>query len=111
VSTLKPDVRQHFTLAHELGHYFLHQDILKKENGLIDEDKDLDAGRMLYRLDDATYDRIEREANHFAASLIMPNELVRKAWAATASIQECARIFKVSNIAMSIRLTELGLVQ
>lgn len=111
VSTLKPEVRQHFTLAHELGHYFLHQDILKEQNGLIDEDDELDGGKLLYRLDDATYDRIEREANHFAASLIMPEELVRKAWAATGSIQDCAKIFKVSTIAMSIRLTELGLVQ
>lgn len=111
VNSTKTEHRQHFTLAHELGHYFLHKDALKRIHGLIDEDKELDGHKILYRLDEVTHSRIETEANHFAASLIMPAELVRKAWAATGGIEECAKIFKVSTIAMNIRLTELGLVQ
>lgn len=111
VNADKHENRQHFTLAHELGHYFLHQDILKQDGGFIDEEKQLDGSKILYRLDDATRDEIETEANHFAASLIMPRDLVKDAWETTNSIEECARIFKVSTIAINIRLTELNLVQ
>lgn len=101
--------RQHYTLGHELGHYVLHKEILQKEKGIMDGEDVLD-GNVLYRLDNATTQRIETEANAFAASLLMPSHLVYKAWAATSSIQKTARIFKVSPVAMSIRLAELGLV-
>ncbi|MGF7229564.1 MAG: ImmA/IrrE family metallo-endopeptidase [Candidatus Saccharibacteria bacterium] len=101
--------RQHFTLGHELGHYFLHQEILKREKGIMDGEDVLD-GNVLFRLDNATTQRIETEANAFASSLLMPAQLVFKAFAATNSIQKTARIFKVSPVAMSIRLAELGLV-
>lgn len=111
INSDKHENRQHFTLAHELGHYFLHGDLLRQEGGLIDEEKQLDGSTILYRLDDAERDRLEREANHFAASLIMPRELLKEAWRTTGTIEECAKIFKVSTIAMNIRLTELNLVQ
>ncbi len=101
--------RQHFTLGHELGHYFLHKDILRREKGIMDGEDVLD-GNVLFRLDNATTQQIETEANAFAASLLMPSNLVYKAWAATGSIQKTAKIFKVSVVAMSIRLAELGLV-
>jgi Zn-dependent peptidase ImmA (M78 family) len=111
VNAAKHPHRQHFTLGHELGHYFLHQDILKEEKGLVDGESSVDNTNILYRLDDpAEKNRIETEANHFAAGLLMPEDLVRDAWDATADIEECAKIFNVSTIAMSIRLTELGLV-
>lgn len=110
VNNDKSPARQHFTLAHELAHYFLHQDTLRTEHVLIDGEANLDSPNILYRLDDADTQRIETEANNFAASLIMPTDLVRRAWEATGSIQECARIFSVSPIAMSIRLTRLGLI-
>ena len=111
VNADKHENRQHFTLAHELGHYFLHQDLLQQEGGFIDEEKQLDGHAILYRLDDARRDIIEIEANHFAASLIMPRELVKDVWQTIGTVEECARIFRVSTIAMSIRLTELRLVQ
>ena len=110
VNAKKSENRQHFTLAHELGHYFLHQDILQKESGLIDGDDLLDGSKILYRLDQAEASRIEKEANHFAASLLMPAALVSEAWDITKDIEKCAKLFKVSTVAMSIRLTELGLV-
>ena len=103
--------RQHFTLGHELGHYFLHKEILKKEKGLMDGADVLEGPHILYRLDDATTQRIETEANHFAGSLLMPSHLVYKAWQATDSIQKTAKIFKVSPVAMSVRLAILGLVK
>lgn len=70
----------------------------------------LDGVNVLYRLDDAETQRIETEANNFAASLLMPAHLVYKAWEATGSIQKTAKIFKVSPVAMSMRLAGLGLV-
>lgn len=102
--------RQHFTLAHELGHYFLHPEILKQEKGFIDSDSSLDTTNILYRLDNAVQNRYETEANHFAASLLMPSSLVHDAWEVVNDIEECAKLFKVSTIAMTIRLTELELV-
>src|SRR5688572_16880371 len=54
INTVKADNRQHFTLGHELGHYFLHQDILKMQKGILDGDAWLDSTpRILHRLDDA----------------------------------------------------------
>lgn len=110
INTAKNPNRQHFTLGHELGHYFLHKDTLKAEKGFVDGEKSLDNRNILYRLDNAKQDLLETDANHFAASLIMPTALLEEAWDVMHDIEECARIFKVSAIAMSIRLTELGLV-
>lgn len=110
INNNKPEARQNFTLAHELGHYFLHQEILKQQHGIIDGDDTLDGPKILYRLNGESGKQVEIETNNFAASLIMPADLVRRAWEATSSIEDCARIFKVSAIAMSIRLTRLGLV-
>ena len=111
INNTKPETMQHFTLGHELAHYFLHQDILKRERGIEDNDAWLDGPNMLYRMDDVEKTRIEKEANNFAAGLLMPADLVRKAWRAFGSIQECSQLFKVSVVAMSIRLTRLGLVK
>jgi Zn-dependent peptidase ImmA (M78 family) len=110
INSTKHHNRQHFTLGHELGHYFLHQEILKKEKGFVDGDMSLDSSNILYRLDNVTQTQLEKEANHFAASLIMPSQLVGEAWEIVHDIEECAKLFNVSTIAMSIRLTELELV-
>lgn len=111
VNNSKPETRQHFTLGHELGHYFLHKELLRAEKGIVDGDTFLDGPNMLYRQDNVDKTRIELEANTFAASLLMPEDLLRRAWHAFGSIQECARLFRVSVVAMSLRLTKLGLIQ
>ncbi len=110
VNNIKPETRQHFTLGHELSHYVLHQAVLKEESAIVDEDTSLDGSGMLHRLDDAITTKLEIEANNFAASLLMPIDLVRRAWQATENVEECARIFKVSVVAMSVRLAQLGMV-
>ncbi|HEX3568220.1 MAG TPA: ImmA/IrrE family metallo-endopeptidase [Candidatus Saccharimonadales bacterium] len=110
INNTKPQTRQHFTLGHELGHYFLHQSELKSESGIIDGDDALDGPKILYRMDNAESQRLEKEANNFAASLLMPADLVRKAWDATGGVEECARIFQVSVVAMSVRVTKMGLI-
>lgn len=111
INNTKPETRQHFSLAHELGHYFLHKDILNQGESFIDGDAWLDGPTIMYRMDGVPKTQYELEANTYAASLIMPAELVRRAWEVTKSVQECAKIFKVSVIAMSVRLTKLGLVK
>ena len=108
INEAKPKTRQQFTVAHELGHYFLHSEILKEEKILVDGEQSLDGNNMLFRLDGAEASRIETEANNFAASLIMPKDLVIKARKVTDTVEECAKIFSVSVPAMSIRLERLG---
>jgi len=110
INKSKPKTRQHFTIAHELGHYFLHPDIIKSEEVIVDGDNFLDGSQILYRLDVAERNIIETEANNFAASLIMPEELVKKAWNTVRNADECAKIFQVSVLAMSIRLERLDLL-
>ena len=106
----KPLNRQYFTTAHELGHYFLHGDIVKREEAIIDKESPLDGQRMLYRLDEAESIKIEFVANNFAASLIMPERLVYVVWDKLRNIEECAKIFRVSVAAMAVRLERLKLV-
>lgn len=63
--------RQRFTLAHEIGHYWLHRD----DGG--------EFGYVEYRGELSTRgtDPVERWANSFAAELIMPARYIRMAWA------------------------------
>lgn len=110
INSTKPATRQHFSLGHELGHYFLHRDILKDEKAIIDSEDSLAGPRILYRQENTSNEQLEREANTFAAALLMPADLVRDGWGAIPDIERLAQIFQVSTVAMSIRLTELGLV-
>lgn len=109
INNSKPDNRQYFTVAHELGHYFLHKDYLKEEEVII-ENIDLGSSNTLFRHDDAILNRVEREANNFAACLLMPEKFVVEAWNTLEDVEECAKIFKVSVSAMSIRLEKLHLL-
>lgn len=111
INSLKPKTRQHFTLAHELGHFFLHRQVILDDGGIVDGDKTLDGTKILFRLDDAKSTCLEVEANNFASSLIMPKELVIEAWERLKNIEDCANIFNVSLLAMTIRLTKLGLIK
>jgi Zn-dependent peptidase ImmA (M78 family) len=102
--------RSRFTIAHELGHFFLHG---KDAPVYIDK-----KNKTYYRNSiSATGESLkEREANSFAAALLMPRKLVLKA------VQELkeeerpsmtralARKFNVSPNAMNIRLVNLGIV-
>ena len=109
VNKTKPSTRSNFTIAHELGHYFLHQDEIKKEM-IVDGDNVLDRAGMLYRQDNVLSTKLETEANNFAASFLMPADLVKKAWEKLKDVEECAQVFNVSVEAITIRLSRLGLV-
>lgn len=93
--------RKRFTVAHELGHYFLHKD--KLEDGIVDG---ID---ILYR--DGTLDEIEKEANEFAANILMPEDEFRELWLKQVSVGEMARGFYVSESAIITRANFLGLAK
>ncbi|MCL2874272.1 MAG: ImmA/IrrE family metallo-endopeptidase [Defluviitaleaceae bacterium] len=92
------DTRQRFTIAHELGHYFLHM------NGHEDKNRSIVSFR-------GRSNKMEREANIFAAELLMPAEEVKRIYNSTPFPVAfyLAEIFDVSEIAMGIRLKEMGL--
>lgn len=80
--------RRRFTVAHELGHLMMHD--------LRDHNRDTD---------DWAHDPIEAEANAFAANLLMPRSLIeRYVGLGMLSVPQLAKHFRVSPIAMSIRL-------
>jgi Zn-dependent peptidase ImmA (M78 family) len=104
-------VRQRFTIAHEIGHYVLH-----RASGPLFIDNNT-YGIVMAR-DEASSTgevRREREANAFAAALLMPTELIEKAvsdkhldLADESALLELAREFDVSALAMTYRLVNLG---
>lgn len=110
INKSKSEARIQFTIAHELGHYFLHSEEIKSKKAIVDGDELLDGNRMLYSLDVAETSRIEIEANNFAAILIMPERFVKSAWSKLQSVEECAKVFNVSVSIMSIRLEKLNLI-
>jgi Zn-dependent peptidase ImmA (M78 family) len=101
-----PPVRKRFTIAHELGHFALHLasgdiefiDTADSFRTAADPDADWTPTR-----------RQEWEANVFAAALLMPEPLVRRQWPEIQDAAGMARWFQVSQLAMAIRLQELGL--
>lgn len=108
VNSDDPPRRKRFTIAHELGHHFLH---LKSGDGqFVDGEADLFREMPSDSNEPISEDRArEIQANAFAAALLMPEEHVRAVWAETGSIAEMADIFGVSEEAMGYRLTGLGI--
>lgn len=103
-----PPYRKRFSIAHELGHHFLH---LISDGEFVDKESDLfrgvefeDSKAFLDR------DRQEVQANIFAAALLMPEDMVREEFKNVSSVDELAIKFGVSSQAMAIRLTILGLI-
>ncbi len=98
--------RQKFTIAHELGHFTLH-----KETPLFVDKKN---EKIMYRNSESTTGEIrkEREANAFAASLLMPAPFIRDEWQRIPlkqnPIEHLSNVFNVSEQAMSFRLANLG---
>lgn len=89
-------LRQRFTLAHELGHYFLQHGPRFRDSA--------------ENFSTLAYDPIETAANRFAAELLIPssavNMLIKKH--KLTDFAQLADRFKVSQVAMKIRLTNLG---
>lgn len=99
--------RQRFTIAHELGHFALHS---KDQPLFVDK-----APKVMYRNNASATGGIlkEREANAFAAALLMPKDLISQAidncdLGGYDIVEKLAKDFNVSEQAMSFRLSNLG---
>lgn len=93
--------RKLFTVAHELGHFFVHRDFC-------DEFVD---GQFISRNEQERYAVRELEANEFAGGLIMPESRIRQRIAGEITedtFRSLAKSFGVSTIAMETRLRNLG---
>lgn len=95
-----PYQRKAFTIAHEIGHYILHED---------------KAQETFFRKDLIFVDKetkpMEQEANCFAASLLMPRGVVTRYFALVKDTQYLAELFNVSYSAMRLRLKNLDLIE
>lgn len=85
--------RRRFTTAHEIAHFILHQDSIG--DGIIDD------GLYRSRLSNS----MEAQANKLAADILMPWHLLNPYMEqGRNSVAQLAKVFEVSESAMSIRL-------
>lgn len=107
--------RRRFTIAHEIAHFCLHQN---GDKSFIDDQKSMSRSQM-------EWNPIEREANSFAAELLMPKSsiydigtqviaqyLAEKSEQAIpweTFIERMSDKFQVSSVAMRYRLENLGI--
>jgi len=113
--------RRRFTMAHELGHYKLHKDLL--------DDEGLDDGlsyETMYRKNAKISSMEEMQANKYAIEMLVPKELIISIVKELNKIKEIPRIidengeannlnlieylsnrFEVSKIALGFRLNQL----
>lgn len=101
--------RQRFTIAHELGHHIMDEAVLKRsvhvDRGVLRRDNLASAG----------IDKIEIAANAFAASILMPETLVRDVCPDSIDLEDdvivtrLARAFGVSTAAFTNRVLNLSL--
>lgn len=106
--------RQRFSIAHEIGHFVLRHQFEPGEHVHVDRGRYISERGLK---SSAGVDAKEIEANQFAASLLMPAKLVRAQVARFGKgplledeVRELAREFQVSEQAMTIRLSALGLI-
>lgn len=95
-----PLFRKVFTIAHELGHYYLHTN----KPSEIFYRQDLDC------LVDSDEKAQEQEANWFAASLLMPKTVFTRFWMLIRDMDDLAQRFGVSSTACYYRLKNLGMI-
>jgi len=93
---------KNFTLAHELGHYKLHEEV----------DRDIFTMHQLKDLlERQGEDPREDQADQFAASLMMPKKLVLLLWEASSkNVDVIAQIFGVPQTVAIFRLKALKLI-
>lgn len=104
--------RRRFTIAHELGHYQLH---FKPGQNLF-----IDHSHKFFRNETSSTGEIkhEREANAFAAALLMPHSLLVSEIQKISNesqnfkqiIKQLSSDFQVSEQALNYRLANLGLI-
>lgn len=99
VAKSHPHVRKRFTVAHEVAHIMLGH-LTDKDGELIEDE---------VRLRSAARDQKERDANAYAADLLMPYAMMRDAVASgIRDIDRLASLFGVSTQAMRIRINNIA---
>jgi Zn-dependent peptidase ImmA (M78 family) len=118
INTFHAQVRQRFSIAHEIGHACLHLARGRQEAFFVDPP----AG-VFFRDSKASRgeDSKEIEANQFAAALLMPSQIIGMSLTALAespkkptidtAVSELAARFGVSTQAMRFRLVTLGFIE
>lgn len=86
--------RQTFTIAHELGHWVLHKEFFERQP------EQYEIFPRFQQVDKT--DPFEKEANAFAANLLVPKRLLKPV--KNASVSSLARAFGVSKTMMEFRL-------
>lgn len=100
VSSEEDSQGKYFSIAHEIGHFHLHDHIetdvfyRNQMSSLIDEE-DVD----------------EAAASRFAASLLMPEQLITELWDVLDEVDKMSKIFAVSPTMMRHRLKQLDLIR
>jgi hypothetical protein len=94
-STTHPN-RQRSTIAHEIGHFVLHKDLM--DTNIVDD--------TMYRSELGS--TFETQANKMAADILMPIRLVKEYYKMHQDAGTLARLFEVSKAAMEIRLKGIG---
>jgi Zn-dependent peptidase ImmA (M78 family) len=90
-------VRQRFTAAHEIAHYVLHRGLQQRFADVTFARRSNDRNQM------------ERQADNFSASLLMPEEAVNTlVRSGVGNLNELANRFQVSPLAMKYRLVNLN---
>jgi Zn-dependent peptidase ImmA (M78 family) len=112
VNTIHAKTRQNFTISHECGHLLLHE----QEQMHVDHEFRV---RLRDDVSSQGTDDAEREANLFAASLLMPKEFLEKDLEGEQYVdvlddlllRRLARKYGVSTQALVNRLKNLGYIQ
>lgn len=95
VSNYVSELRNRFTIAHELGHYFLHYLF---QRGHVEK-----WAFRAKRYTNAKHDRSEWEANWFAAAFLMPTEQFKKDWDDFGGdLEQISRKYRVSVSAVAL---------
>ncbi len=106
--------RRRFTLAHELGHFFLDNEILKSSQIHVDTlyRSSMESSYVAKAVEDNPEVRLtsEAEIDYFAGALLMNEMVLRKVFKIESDIAKLAKIFDVSYSAMTVRLDLLGLI-
>ena len=109
-----PSYRKRFTIGHEIGHFFLRHQFPPGQHVHIDHEYVITPRNSRSK---AGIDPKEIEANQFAASLLMPSKLLlaeieskKMKPLLDRHVTELAEKFEVSEQAMTIRLSTLGLL-
>lgn len=101
-----PPYRKRFSIAHEIGHHFLH---LETDGEIVDSHTDMFRDKEPVGGPISELRLREIQANWFAASLLMPEGFVRSEWAKNSNVSHLAKVFNVSEEAMGYRLDALDL--